>query len=69
MSRCFVEDKIQLCQLSSKRLEEKWHNWYSTALFLYTPRTPPPPKRLQTRPTAHIAGTAATATGSSRTVE
>jgi len=26
----------QLCHLSSKRLEEKWHNWYSTAPFLYT---------------------------------
>ena len=25
----------QLCHFSSKRLEEKWHNWYSTALFLY----------------------------------
>ena len=24
----------QLCHVSSKRLEEKWHNWYSTALFL-----------------------------------
>jgi len=24
----------QLCQVSSKRLEETWHNWYSTALFL-----------------------------------
>ena len=24
----------QLCHFSSKRLEEKWHNWYSTALFL-----------------------------------
>jgi len=22
---------------SSTRLEEKWHNWYSTALLLYTP--------------------------------
>ena len=26
----------QLCHFSSQRLEEKWHNWYSTALFLYT---------------------------------
>jgi len=25
----------QLCHFSLKRLEEKWHNWYSTALFLY----------------------------------
>jgi len=24
-----------LCHFSSKRLEEKWHNWYSRALFLY----------------------------------
>jgi len=33
---CPVEDKRPLCQLSSKRLNEKWHNWYNTALFLYT---------------------------------
>jgi len=26
----------QICHFTSKRLEEKWHNWYSTALFLYT---------------------------------
>jgi len=26
----------QLCHFSSKRFEEKWHNWYSTALFIYT---------------------------------
>ena len=26
----------QLCHFPFKRLEEKWHNWYSTALFLYT---------------------------------
>jgi len=25
----------QLCHFPSKRLEEKWHNWYSSALFLY----------------------------------
>jgi len=25
----------QLCHFPSKRLEEKWHNWYNTALFLY----------------------------------
>jgi len=25
----------QLCHFSSKRLEEKWHNWFSTALFFY----------------------------------
>jgi len=25
----------QVCHFSSKRLEEKWHNWYSTARFLY----------------------------------
>ena len=31
----FVEDKRPLCQLSSKRLEEKWHNWNSTARFLH----------------------------------
>jgi len=24
-----------LCHFFSKRLEEKWHNWYSTARFLY----------------------------------
>ena len=23
----------QLCHFSSKRLEEKWHNWYSTSRF------------------------------------
>jgi len=23
----------QLCHISSKRSEEKWHNWYTTALF------------------------------------
>ena len=27
-----VEDNRPLCQLSSKRLEEKWYNWYITAL-------------------------------------
>ena len=27
----------QMCHFSSKRLEEKWHNWYSTALFHYIP--------------------------------
>ena len=25
-SRCFVEDKRPLCQLSSKRLEDNWHS-------------------------------------------
>ena len=30
----------QLCHISSKRLEEKWHNWYSTALFLYKTSAP-----------------------------
>ena len=25
----------QMCHFTSKRLNEKWHNWYSTALFLY----------------------------------
>jgi len=25
----------QLCHSPSMRLEEKWHTWYSTALFLY----------------------------------
>ena len=25
-SRCFVEDKTPLCQLSSKRLEDNWHS-------------------------------------------
>ena len=25
-SRCFVEDKRQLCQLSSKRLEDNWQS-------------------------------------------
>ena len=25
----------QLCHFSSKRLDEKWHNWYSTSPFLY----------------------------------
>ena len=32
-SRCFVEDKRPLCPLSSVRLEDNWHNWYSTAFF------------------------------------
>ena len=32
-SRCFVEDKGPLCQLSSKRLDHNWHNWYRTSCF------------------------------------
>ena len=30
----------QLCHFSSKRLGEKRHHWYSTALFLYKTATP-----------------------------
>jgi len=59
-SRCFVEDKRPLCQLSSKRLKEKWHNWYSTARFLcnaYPPRTPPPPSDSGHDPPRHTATT------------
>jgi len=33
----------QLCHFSSKRLAKKWHNWYSTARFLYTSFSQPPP--------------------------
>jgi len=29
----------QLCHFSSTRLEVKWHNWYSTALFLHKTAT------------------------------
>jgi len=38
-----VEEKCRLHQLrrfSSKRLQEKWHNWYSTAHFLNNTATP-----------------------------
>jgi len=42
--RCLVGERCQgkcavlyqLCLFPSKRLEEKWHNWYSAAPFLYT---------------------------------
>jgi len=36
-----VKDKRPLCELSFKRLEEKWHNWYSAVLFLSTRRGRP----------------------------
>ena len=41
-SRCFVEESAvlyQLCHFPWKRLEGKWHNWYSTARSLYIPFT------------------------------
>jgi len=36
-SRCFVEDKRPLCQLSSRGLEDNWHS----GLLSSTPRTGP----------------------------
>jgi len=40
---CRGKGKVPYCtscaHFSSKRLEEKWHNWYSTAPFLYKTAT------------------------------
>jgi len=64
---------LPVVQLSSKRVEEKWHNWYSTALFLYETSAPGealtrmPRRVVSSRPLDATSGLLATQRSSAET--